>query len=104
MKGFLAADAISFLAVLAHPGSDATQDRPGESHLAEAPLLQSTIASQPCVPLRPVLPTVAPMAANSGVERVLELPTPAAAGGRSILISAQVRGKYRRFRESLTSP
>ena len=104
MKGFLAAVAIAFLAVVAHPGAEATPDLPREFHLAAAPLLPSTIASQPCVPLRPVLPTVAPTAADFGGEGVLELRTPAAAGDRSLLISAQLREKYRRFRESLTSP
>ena len=104
VKGFLAAVAIALLALIAHPGAGATPERAGESRLAAAPLPQSAIASQPCIPLRPVLPDIVAPTADPGVGVAPEVGNPAAAGGRSLLISAQLWEKYRSFRESLTSP
>lgn len=105
MKGFLAAAAIAFLAVVARPAiPDRIPDLPRDSHLTAAPVPQTSIISHPGLSIRPVPLDSAPMAAETGAAAPLDLRTSAGADGRFLLISAQLREKYRSFRESLTSP
>ena len=105
MKGLLAAVAIAFLAVVAHPNAaDRTPELPRDSHLTSVPSPAPAISSEHRLPARPGLPDVAPVAVDSGLATLADLRTPAAAGRPSVLIAARLREKYRPFQESLTSP
>jgi hypothetical protein len=105
VKGLLSAVAIALLAILAVPGSvAAASDRSHEAHLTSAPLAQRAFVSQDGIALRPCLPDLAPTAGDSSAGVVPDLQTPAAAGRPFVLVAAQLREKYRAFRESLTSP
>jgi hypothetical protein len=105
MKGLPAAVAIAFLALAAHPGApDRNPDLPRESHLAAAPVPQTSIVSHQGVVVRPVPLDATASVAETGEAALLDLRIPAGAEDRFLLISAQLREKYRSFRDSLTSP